>query len=67
MKYSIGDLIIEYTSEARMIITGIDHNTEGIIFLVYLNGKEPVQLSWNKSIVQNLIEDKLWIYYPIKK
>lgn len=65
MKYSIGDLMIEITSEARMVITGL--NVYNVKFLFYLNSKDPVELTWKRKQVDEFIEEKLWKHYPVKE
>jgi hypothetical protein len=65
MKYSIGDLIIEITSDARMII--INQTTYTLKVLLYLNRNPPVELTWKKKDTDKLIKEKLWKHYPIKK
>jgi|688.fasta_scaffold284800_5 hypothetical protein len=65
MKYSIGDLIIEITSEAKMIVLAA--NVYNIKFLMYLNQNQPIELSWKRKEVDKLIEEKLWKHYPVIK
>ena len=65
MKYSIGDLIIEITSEAKMIVLAA--NVYNIKFLMFLNQNQPIELSWKRKEVDKLIEEKLWKHYPVIK
>jgi len=64
MKYSIGDLFIETTSEAKMIAVAV--NVYNVKFLLYLNQNPPVELTWKRKQVDHFIEEKLWKYYPVK-
>lgn len=65
MKYTIGDLMIETTSEAKMIILAA--NVYNVKFLFYLNDNEPLELTWKRKEVDRFIEEKLWKHYPVKK
>jgi hypothetical protein len=65
MKYSIGDLIIEISSESRMIV--ISQNTYSIKVILYLNSNPPVELTWKRKDSDKLIQEKLWKHYPIVK
>jgi hypothetical protein len=65
MKYSIGDLIIEISSESKMIVIG--HNTYNLKMLVYLNQKPPVEITWKRREADALIQEKLWKHYPVVK
>jgi hypothetical protein len=63
MKYSIGDLIIEPASEARMLVIG--HNTYSLKVLLYLNHNPPVELTWKRKEADGLIRERLWKHYPV--
>jgi hypothetical protein len=65
MKYSIGDLIIEISSESRMLV--IKHDTYNLKVLLYLNGNPPVELTWKRKDTDRFIQEKLWKHYPIVK
>ena len=65
MKYSIGDLIIEVSSESKMIVIG--HKTSNLKILVYLNQNPHVELTWKRREADALIQEKLWKHYPIVK
>lgn len=65
MKYSIGDLMIETTSEAKMVV--IAANVYNVKFLLYLNQNPPVELTWKRKQIDEFIEEKLWKHYPVKK
>lgn len=65
MKYNIGDLLIEITSEAKMVITGL--NVYNVKFLFYLNHNPPVELTWKRREVDKFIEEKLWKHFPVRK
>lgn len=65
MKYSIGDLFVETTSEAKMIAVAV--NVYNVKFLLYLNGNPPVELTWKRKHIDEFIEEKLWKHYPVIK
>ena len=65
MKYSIGDLIIESSSESRMLV--IKHDTYNLKVLLYLNSNPPVELTWKRKDTDRFIQEKLWKHYPIVK